>query len=200
MTLFDFDRAYKDSGAGLLCGVDEAGRGPLAGPVFAAAVILSPGVTIDGLGDSKMIGAAKRNKLYGIIKANAVYSVACASHEEIDGMNILRASLLAMLRAVEGLETDPGLVLVDGSAAPGLFCPTVTLVKGDSKSACIAAASILAKVERDRHMVRLDEKYPGYGFARHKGYPTKQHYEMLDKLGPSPVHRKSFLKKWEARR
>ncbi|MCL2056209.1 MAG: ribonuclease HII [Oscillospiraceae bacterium] len=197
MTLYEFDRKYLDNGTALLCGVDEAGRGPLAGPVFAAAVILPTGFVLDGLGDSKKLSAPMREKLAGIIKANADYCIASASHEEIDSMNILNATMLAMSRAVQGLAKAPDLVLVDGNRCPSLPYHTIAVVKGDAKSACIAAASILAKTERDKLMAALDEQYPGYGFAKHKGYPTKGHYEALDRLGPSSVHRKTFLRKWE---
>jgi len=199
MTLYDFDQAYQNDGVTLLCGVDEAGRGPLAGPVYAAAVILPDGI-IEGLNDSKKLSETRRNALYDVIIANSIYSVASASHEEIDALNILQATMLAMQRAVDGLAVPPELVLVDGNFAPPLPCPAIAVIKGDAISACIAAASILAKTARDRHMTELDVEYPGYGFAAHKGYPTKAHYAALDKLGASPVHRNSFLRKWKAGR
>lgn len=198
MSLYGFDREISAAkGCAALCGVDEAGRGPLAGPVFAAAVILPGGCAVDGLDDSKKLAEKRRESLYDEITAVAAcYYVASASAEEIDEINILQASLLAMRRAVEGLRARPDYLLVDGNRDPGFGLPTETVVGGDGKSACIAAASILAKVERDRYMLTLDALYPQYGFAKHKGYPTKLHYEMLEKHGPSPVHRLSFLKKW----
>lgn len=201
MTLYDYDKLVAEETRVVLCGVDEAGRGPLAGPVYAAAVILPPDCVIEGLDDSKKLTEKKREKLFGVITSRAVaYCVASADRREIDGINILNAALLAMKRAVEGLGAEPGIVLVDGNAAPELGVKTRTVVGGDAKSACIAAASVLAKVARDRHMLELDEKYPGYGFAKHKGYGTKLHYERLDLLGPCEIHRETFLKKWRASR
>ncbi len=202
MTLFEFDNAIMaETGAGWLCGVDEAGRGPLAGSVYAAAVVLPPGCVIEGLDDSKKISEKKRERLYDDITDSATYwKVASASVEEIEEHNILKAAMLAMRRAVMDIAVSKvnGLALVDGNAdpKPGFSCRTV--ISGDAKSACIAAASVLAKVSRDRYMLELDDLYPQYGFAAHKGYGTKLHYEMLDKYGPCPVHRESFLKKWRA--
>ena len=176
-----------------ICGVDEAGRGPLAGPVFAAAVILPAGLRIEGLDDSKKLGEATRERLFDEILANAsAYGVASASHDEIDELNILRATFLAMRRAVGALGAAPDLAIVDGNMDPGLGVRTVCVVGGDGKSASVAAASILAKVSRDRHMADMAEKYPQYGFERHKGYGTKLHYDRLREFGPSEIHRKSF--------
>lgn len=200
MTLYDFDRQYRERGCGLLCGVDEAGRGPLAGPVYAAAVILPPDFAAERLNDSKKVTPKRRETLYELIVEEALsFCVAMASAEEIDAYNILNASLLAMSRAITGLGLEPDLVLVDGRDCPDTPYPTEAVVGGDAKGACIAAASILAKVERDRYMLLLNQEYPQYEFARHKGYPTKLHYERLDQYGASPVHRESFLRKWRAR-
>ena len=177
--------------------MDEAGRGPLAGDVYAAAVILKPDTVIEGLNDSKKLTEKKRELLFDEIceKAEA-YCVAVATVEEIDRLNILQATFLAMRRAVEGLGVKPKLVLVDGNRNPELPVHSRLVVKGDGTSACIAAASILAKVSRDRYMAELAEQYPQYGFEKHKGYGSKLHYQMLDAHGISPVHRKSFLKKY----
>ena len=202
MLLTDFDNRYFEAGYKHLCGVDEAGRGPLAGPVFAAAVILPQGFIIPGLDDSKKLTAKKRDALYDIIVQNALsYSIAQASEAEIDQINILEATMLAMRRAVAGLSIAPDFVLVDGNKAPVFDSPTVpaeAVIGGDGKSAAIAAASILAKVSRDRHLDLLDLKYPQYQFAKHKGYGTKLHYQMLDEHGACPAHRESFLIKWKA--
>ena len=202
MDLFAFDRQFTKQGCAAVCGVDEAGRGPLAGPVFAAAVILGPDCGIDGLNDSKKLTEKKREALYGEILEKARYTcIASADEEEIDRMNILQASLLAMRRAVQGLAVQPDCLLVDGNQDPGVAGLYIqTVVGGDALSASIAAASILAKVARDRFLLELDKKYPQYRFAKHKGYPTKLHYEMLDAHGPCPVHRRSFLKKWMAKK
>ncbi len=196
MTNYEFDAAYRDSIAGLICGVDEAGRGPLAGPVYAAAVILPPNPEIPGLNDSKKLTEKKREALFPIICETAIaYSIASASEEEIDRLNILQATFLAMRRAVEGLNVSPDLILIDGNQTPpGLVVPAQTVVKGDALSASIAAASVLAKVSRDRYLLDLDKQYPQYGFKKHKGYGTKAHYEALSQYGVSPVHRRSFLK------
>jgi len=196
MTNYEFDEAYRNSGVGLFCGVDEAGRGPLAGPVYAAAVILPPTPIIDGVNDSKKLSEKKREALFDVICETAVaYSVATASVEEIDTHNILQATYLAMCRAVEGLKVPPAFALIDGNRTPsGLMIPSETVIKGDALSASIAAASILAKVSRDRYLLELDTQYPQYGFAGHKGYGTKAHYEALEKYGPSPVHRMTFLR------
>lgn len=196
MTLLEYDRATGIE-AGFLCGVDEAGRGPLAGPVYAAAVILPEEWELEGLGDSKKLTAKRRDILFDQIREGALaFCIAEASVEEIEGFNILGASLLAMRRAVEGLGIQPRLVLVDGNQLPKTGMPEQCVVKGDATSACIAAASILAKVARDRRMLELAEAYPAYGFEKHKGYGTKLHYEKLDAHGPCPAHRESFLRKW----
>ena len=180
----------------IVCGVDEAGRGPLAGPVCAAAVILPDGLVIEGLDDSKKLTEKKRDALYDIICEEAIaYGIAFASVEEIEEMNILQATFLAMKRAVEGLSVKPDLALVDGNQKPNLDIQARTLVKGDAKSPSIAAASILAKVTRDRLMTEIAEEYPQYEFPKHKGYGTKLHYEKIMEHGISPVHRRSFLKK-----
>lgn len=178
---------------GNVAGVDEVGRGPLAGPVVAAAVILDPENPIEGLNDSKALSEKKRDALYPEILDKALaWSIARAEVEEIDEINILQASLLAMTRAVEGLKIPPDYALVDGNKLPELPCPGEAVVKGDSRVAAIAAASIIAKVARDREMVEMDEKYPGYGLAGHKGYPTKVHMQAIKELGVTPIHRRSF--------
>ena len=175
------------------CGVDEAGRGPLAGNVFAAAVILNPERPIVGLADSKKLSAAVRERLYlEIITHSLAYSISSSSVAEIDQLNILQATMLAMQRAVNGLQLLPSLVLIDGNKAPELRFPTKTIIQGDVTNAAISAASILAKVSRDREMLELDLRYPGSGFAKHKGYGTKEHLAALAALGPSPEHRRSF--------
>ena len=179
-----------------VCGVDEAGRGPLAGPVCAAAVILPPHAMIPGLNDSKKLSDKKRRELFPLIQQQAIaYGIAFASQEEIDEINILQATFLAMKRALEQLTVTPDLALIDGNRMTDFGLPARTVVKGDSLSANIAAASILAKVTRDDLMVRIGEEHPGYGFEIHKGYGTKAHYAALEKLGPCPVHRMTFLKK-----
>ena len=180
-----------------VCGIDEAGRGPLAGPVYAAAVILPTGLEIEGLNDSKKLSEKKREQLFDVICEKAVaFSVGTASEQEIDEINILNATFLAMKRAVEGLTVKPDYALVDGNRYPHIGEITEeTIVKGDGKSMSVAAASILAKVSRDRYMLELAKEYPQYLFEQHKGYGTKLHYEMIEKFGISPVHRKSFLKK-----
>ncbi|MFQ8954105.1 MAG: ribonuclease HII [Oscillospiraceae bacterium] len=178
------------------CGVDEAGRGPLAGPVCAAAVILPEGAVIAGLDDSKKLTEKKREKLYDIIKQTAVaYSVAYGTLEEIETVNILEATYLAMNRAIEGLTIKPDFSLIDGNRVPrGIKIPCETIVKGDSKSMSVAAASVLAKVTRDRLMLEYDKKYPEYNFKKHKGYGTKEHTELIKQYGPCEIHRLSFLK------
>jgi ribonuclease HII len=177
----------------LVAGVDEVGRGPLAGPVVAAAVILHPQRSIEGLADSKKLSEKRREHLSELIKEQAhSWSLGRAEVEEIDKVNILQASLLAMKRAVEGLPDMPDLALVDGKHAPQLACKVDTVIGGDALVEAISAASIIAKVARDREMIDLDSRYPGYGLARHKGYPTKQHLEGLQTLGVSPIHRRSF--------
>jgi ribonuclease HII len=176
-----------------VAGVDEVGRGPLAGPVVTAAVILDPDSPIDGLADSKKLTEKRREVLEPIIKERALaWALGRAEPEEIDQLNILQATLLAMKRAVEALSHAPGHVLVDGIHAPALNCDVTTVIKGDQKEPAIAAASILAKVARDREMVAMEDIYPGYGFAKHKGYPTKQHQQALMALGPTEIHRRSF--------
>jgi len=176
-----------------IAGSDEVGRGPLAGPVFAAAVILDPNQPIEGLRDSKKLSEKKREALYEVIQSKALsYAVAQASPKEIDEYNILQASLLAMKRAVLDLSVVPTHVLVDGNRLPDLPMPATAIIRGDQTEAAIQAASILAKVTRDRLMVKLDEQYPGYGFARHKGYPTKAHREALTRLGVTDIHRLTF--------
>ncbi|MGN1090623.1 MAG: ribonuclease HII [Huintestinicola sp.] len=184
---------------GVFCGLDEAGRGPLAGDVYAAAVIFEDGVFIEGLDDSKKLTAAKREKLFDEIKEKAAaWCIATASVEEIEELNILRAAMLAMKRACEWLKISPEYAAVDGNKLPDLSIPAESIVKGDGTSASIAAASVLAKVARDRYMEEIAEKYPQWQFEKHKGYGTKLHYAMLDEYGPSPVHRMSFLKKYYA--
>lgn len=196
MTLFEYDEAVRDSIGGSICGIDEAGRGPLAGDVYAAAVILRPGTVIEGLNDSKKLSEKKREQLYDEIIAKAeAYCVATASVSEIDSVNILQATFLAMKRAYDGLGLTADAVLVDGNRKPFGGDEVTTVVKGDGTSASIAAASILAKVSRDRYMKKLAEEYPQYQFEKHKGYGTKLHYEMLEKHGISEVHRRTFLKK-----
>ena len=188
-----FDKRYAEK-YGVICGLDEAGRGPLAGPVAAGACILAPDTVIEGLDDSKKLSEKKREELYDVITSTAVaWAVGLASEREIDEINILNASLLAMRRAVEGLSVRPDFLLIDGNQTKGFDLPREAVVKGDGKSQSIAAASILAKVTRDRLCTDLDRDYPQYGFARHKGYPTKDHMLAVYVWGPSPVHRKSFL-------
>ena len=195
--LWLYEREAFDAGIKLVCGVDEAGRGPLAGPVCAAAVILPPGLEIPGLNDSKKLTDKKRRELYDIMIEQAVsYGIAFASEQEIDEINILQATFLAMERAMQKLSPQPELALIDGNRTKDFGLPVRTIVKGDSLSASIAAASILAKVTRDRLMEEYDAQYPQYGFAVHKGYGTKRHYETLREFGPSPIHRKTFLKKF----
>ncbi|MBQ8296450.1 MAG: ribonuclease HII [Ruminococcus sp.] len=193
--LFAYDSKLREKYP-VFCGVDEAGRGPLAGDVYAAAVVLSDGVLIEGLNDSKKISEKNREIIYDMIIERAdAYCIASASVEEIDTLNILQATMLAMQRAVAGLGVKPGFAVVDGNKVPQLDCPAEFLIKGDAKSASVAAASVLAKVARDRYMKQLAEAYPQYAFEKHKGYGTKLHYEMLEKYGISDIHRKTFLKK-----
>jgi ribonuclease HII len=178
---------------GLTAGVDEVGRGPLAGPVVAAAVILDPARPVEGLKDSKQLTERRRESLAGRIRECALaWAVGRAEVEEIDAINILQASLLAMQRAVSGLSLLPQLALVDGNRCPRLDCPAQAVVRGDALVPAISAASILAKVVRDREMVELDSRYPGYGLARHKGYPSKLHLQALESLGVTPIHRRSY--------
>lgn len=189
-----FENEAQEKGYLNVCGIDEAGRGPLAGNVVAAAVILPKGLVIDGLDDSKKLSEKKREALFDIIQKEAVsYSVAWATPQEIDELNILGATMLAMRRAAEGLGIPADFALIDGNTARGFSIPVKTIVKGDAKSPSIAAASILAKVTRDRQCLELDMKYPEYGFKKHKGYPTKDHMNKLREIGPCEAHRKSFL-------
>ena len=193
MPSFDYEKQKKSLGYTAVCGCDEAGRGPLCGSVVAAAVILPDDVVIEGLDDSKKLTEKKREKLFEIIKAEAIsYGIAYATAAEIDEFNILNASLLAMRRAIAMLDPTPDFALIDGNQTRGFTLPAKAVVKGDSLSPSIAAASILAKVSRDRSCLELDAKYPGYGFAKHKGYPTKEHYEAINTYGITPDHRRSF--------
>lgn len=195
MTLFEYDSAVRNDFP-VICGIDEAGRGPLAGDVYAAAVIFDDGVFIDGLNDSKKLTEKKREQLFDeIISKAKAYCVATASVEEIEEINILQATFLAMKRAYEGLGIAADIALIDGNRLPNLDCEMKTVVKGDGLSASIAAASILAKVSRDRYMTELAEKYPEYRFDKHKGYGTKLHNELILEYGPCPAHRMSFLEK-----
>ncbi len=190
------ERGLRENGYNFIAGVDEAGRGPLAGPVYAAAVILPSGCVIEGLNDSKKLSEKNREKLYDIIIDKAVsYSVQSVCETVIDEVNILNAVFIAMNKAVQSLNPPPDYVLVDGNRIKDMKFPCETVVKGDSKSINIAAASILAKVSRDRYIKEISDKYPEYNFAKHKGYGTKEHIEVLKKLGPCEIHRKSFLKK-----
>ncbi len=193
---FSYEKEAMNQGFKLVCGVDEAGRGPLAGPVCAAAVILPTDCEIEGLNDSKKISEKKREMLYDIIIQKAVaYSIAYGTLEEIENYNILEATYIAMNRAIEGLKTKADFALIDGNRVPkGIKIPCETVVKGDAKSCSIAAASILAKVTRDRLMLEYDQKYPEYLFAQHKGYGTKSHYEAIKQHGVCEIHRRSFLK------
>ncbi len=193
---FSYEKEAVNNGYRLVCGVDEAGRGPLAGPVCAAAVILPEDCVIDGLNDSKKISEKKREVLFDIIKEKAIaYSIAFGTLEEIEEYNILEATYIAMNRAIDGLDVKADFALVDGNRAPkGIAIPCETVVKGDAKSCSIAAASILAKVTRDRLMLEYDKKYPQYLFAQHKGYGTKAHYEAIKQHGVCEIHRLSFLK------
>ena len=197
-SLWNYEHAAFQEGCRLVCGVDEAGRGPLAGPVCAAAVILPPDLEIEGLNDSKKLTDKRRRALYDVITDQAIaYGIAFASEQEIDEINILQATFLAMRRAVEQLAIKPDLALVDGNREPDFGAiPIKTIIKGDSLSASIAAASILAKVTRDRYMEEQDKIYPQYGFALHKGYGTQAHYAALREFGACPLHRRTFLKKF----
>ncbi len=197
MPTFDIETAAKSQGYNLVCGVDEAGRGPLAGPVCAAAVILPDGLVIDGLNDSKKISEKKREELYDVIKENALaYSIAFGTVEEIECVNILQATFLAMNRAIDGLSIKADFALIDGNKIPaGITIPAMSVVKGDSLSYSIAAASILAKVTRDRLMLNLGPEYDVYNFKKHKGYGTKEHIEAIKTYGISDIHRPSFLTK-----
>ena len=194
--LWELENEIYAEGFSLICGVDEAGRGPLAGPVYAAAVILPRDIVIDGLNDSKKLTEKKREELFDVITERALScGIASATVEEIEELNILNATFLAMNRAIAKLDHAPELALIDGNRSTGIAKPSRCIVKGDSRCADIAAASILAKVSRDRYMLTLAEKYPQYHFEQHKGYGTKLHYEALREYGPSPEHRPSFLRK-----
>ena len=197
INMWEIEQSFFDKGYQIICGVDEAGRGPLAGPVCAAAVILPPNAEIPGLNDSKKLTDKKRRELFPIIKETAVaYGIAFASHAEIDEINILQATYLAMERAISQLQVRPELALIDGNRAKDFGLPVQTVIHGDSLSASIAAASILAKVTRDDYMEEMAKEYPQYGFEIHKAYGTKAHYVALTEFGPSPIHRMSFLKKF----
>jgi ribonuclease HII len=193
---YSYEKAAETSGFKLICGVDEAGRGPLAGPVCAAAVILPQDLEIEGLNDSKKLSEKKREQLFDIITEKAIaYCVAYGTLEEIEEKNILQATFLAMNRAIEGLEQKADFALIDGNKIPlGIKIPAAAIVKGDAKSMSIAAASILAKVSRDRLLMEYDKKYPEYQFAKHKGYGTKLHTDLIKEYGPCEIHRLSFLK------
>ena len=192
-----YENQAKSQGYSFVCGVDEAGRGPLAGPVYAAAVILPDGVIPEGVNDSKKLSEKKREALFDVITEEALdYSIAYATAEEIDDINILQATFLAMKRAIDGLKTKADYAMIDGNRMPPLDIPGETIVKGDANSASLAAASILAKMSRDRFMLKMAEKYPRYQFEKHKGYGTKLHYQMLNEYGPSEIHRQTFLKSW----
>ena len=196
LTMWEIEHSFFQQGYKMICGVDEAGRGPLAGPVCAAAVILPPDAEIPGLNDSKKLSDKRRRELFPVIKEQALaYSIYFVDEETIDRINILQATLQAMDEAIRGLSVKPDLALIDGNRKKDFGVEAHTVIKGDSLSASIAAASVLAKVSRDDLMLELAEKYPGYGFEIHKGYGTKYHYEALAKMGPSPAHRMSFLKK-----
>lgn len=195
--MWQIEREWFEKGFEVICGVDEAGRGPLAGPVCAAAVILPAFVEIPGLNDSKKLSDKRRRELFPVIKEKAIaYGIAFADHQEIDEINILQATYLAMERAIGQLSVKPQLALVDGNRAKDFGIPTETVVHGDSLSASIAAASILAKVTRDDYMLEMAKTYPQYGFDIHKGYGTKAHYAALTEFGSSPIHRTTFLKKF----
>ena len=197
VNMWAIEQSWFDRGVEIICGVDEAGRGPLAGPVCAAAVILPANIQIPGLDDSKKLSDKRRRELFPIIKEEAIaYGIAFADHNEIDEINILQATFLAMERAIQQLQVKPQLALIDGNRAKDFGIPVETVVHGDSKSASIAAASILAKVTRDDYMLEISKEYTNYGFDIHKGYGTKAHYAALTEYGPSPIHRMTFLKKF----
>lgn len=196
MVDYSIENEYREKGFNVICGVDEAGRGPLAGPVYAAAVILPSDCVIEGLNDSKKLTEKKREALFDEIKEKALaYGIASADEKEIDEINILNATFLAMKRAMDSLSVKPDLALIDGNQKPHTDTEEVTVIKGDAKSMSIAAASVLAKVSRDRFMLEMAEKYPQYEFARHKGYGTKLHYEKIAQYGVCDIHRRTFLKK-----
>ena len=192
---YSIEQELHERGYKYVCGIDEAGRGPLCGPVFAAACILPDGLYIEGLNDSKKLTEKKREKLFDIIKEEAIaYCIASASVEEIDELNILEADLLAMRRAIDGLAVKADFAIIDGNVARDFQIPAAPVVKGDATSMSIAAASVLAKVARDRICIDLDREYPQYGIAKHKGYGTKAHMDALREHGPSPIHRKKFIR------
>lgn len=196
MVDYSIENEYREKGFNIICGVDEAGRGPLAGPVYAAAVILPSDCVIEGLNDSKKLTEKKREALFDEIKEKALaYGIASADEKEIDEINILNATFLAMKRAIDSLSVKPDLALIDGNQKPHTDIEEVTVIRGDAKSMSIAAASVLAKVSRDRFMLEMAEKYPQYEFARHKGYGTKLHYEKIAQYGVCDIHRRTFLKK-----
>ena len=196
MDMWEIEQGYFDKGINVICGVDEAGRGPLAGPVCAAAVILPAGLVIEGLDDSKKLSDKRRRELFPIIKESAIaYGIAFASESEIDDINILQATFLAMERALQQLTVKPQIALIEGNRLKDFGLPAEAVVHGDSRSASIAAASVLAKVTRDDYMLEMAAEYPQYGFDVHKGYGTKVHCEAILKYGPCPIHRKTFLKK-----
>lgn len=196
MDLWEIERSCFERGYTLVCGADEAGAGPLAGAVYAGAVVLPAGLVIDGLNDSKQVSEKRREALFDVIRAEAVaWAVASVDEAEIDAINILNARLKAMDLAIRALDPAPEYALIDGNRDRGITIPHETVVKGDGRSASIAAASILAKVSRDRYMEQMAERYPEYEFERHKGYGTKRHYELLRRYGPCPIHRRTFLKK-----
>lgn len=200
MNMWEVESLYREKGYLAICGADEAGAGPLAGPVYAAAVLLPFGLDLPGVDDSKKLTEKKREALFPVIQQAAIsWAVTSISPQEIDATDILKARLKAMDLAIQQLDPPADFALIDGNRDKGITLPHVAVVKGDSRSLNIAAASILAKVSRDRHMLELDALYPQYGFARHKGYPTKAHYEAIRRFGPSPVHRVTFLKKFYAR-
>ena len=191
--MLEYEKKYWAMGKKLVAGIDEAGRGPLAGPVYAACVVFEPGVVIEGINDSKKLSEKKREQLFEIIKEKALYySIVSVDEKEIDRINILEATFKAFRESLNSLPKMPDIALIDGNRAKEIPTEYETVVKGDSKSQSIAAASILAKVARDRFVMELDEKYPQYGFKKHKGYPTKDHYAAIEKYGPSPVHRLTF--------
>ncbi len=195
MVTYEIENEIKSQGYTLICGVDEAGRGPLAGPIYAGAVILPDGLEDIGINDSKKLSEKKRDLLFDkIIQSATAWGIGMASECEIDEINILNAAMLAMRRAIDSMNIHPDFILADGNRKPCSPYPELSIVKGDSKSISIAAASILAKVARDRYMLVLAEQYPEYQFEKHKGYPTALHYEMIKKYGVLPIHRKSFLK------
>lgn len=201
MPLTDYEEKIALEGYGCICGVDEAGRGPLAGPVVVSAVILKDGAVIPGLDDSKKLTEKKREELFNIIVENSVaYKIVFIDEKTIDDINILAATMLGMKRAVEGLSIVPDICLIDGNSMPDVRVPARCVIHGDAMCRSIAAASVLAKVSRDRYMAELHERYPQYDFLKHKGYPTALHYKKIDEFGVSDVHRLSFLKKYFAKK